>query len=120
MSSVRLGVAGQRLEQRVLDCLHLPAMQDDGKSSSSSTNSLNYAYLAQMIPVGSLVKFAWWSDYRAPSVNPDASRHVTWHEVSPGDTGIVLHEDEDENYCCVLFTRYEKLLRIHVSMLEVV
>jgi len=70
-----------------------------------------------MITVGSLVKFVWWSDYKAPSVNEDHTGHVSWHIVKPGDTGIVLCEAEDD-FIVVLFSNIDSLLKIHRTMLD--
>jgi len=68
--------------------------------------------------VGSLVKFAWWSSYKAPSVSIEDGK-TTWHEVHPGDTGVVLSVLSDGNYI-VLFSHVDALLKIHQTMLEIV
>jgi hypothetical protein len=72
-----------------------------------------------MITVGSLVKFVWWSSYRAPSVVVDDKGHTSWHEVHPGDTGVVLCASEEDNVV-VLFSHVDSLLRVSRSMLSVV
>lgn len=69
-----------------------------------------------MFVVGTLVKFVWWSNYRAPSVVEDHTGHVTWHEVKPGDAGIVLCEAETD-FVVVLFSNIDSILKIHHSML---
>ena len=69
-----------------------------------------------MFSVGEFVKFVWWSNYRAPSAEADDSGHVTWHEIHPGDTGVVLCNHEDN--VVVLFSNVDRLLRIHYTMLE--
>ena len=43
-----------------------------------------------MFSVGTLVRFNWWSSYRAASATADDTGHVTWHEIHPGDKGVVL------------------------------
>lgn len=66
--------------------------------------------------VGSLVKFTWWSSYKAPSVAVDENGHTTWHELSPGDTGIIL-EFMNEETVVVLFSKIDTLIKIHRSMI---
>jgi len=68
--------------------------------------------------IGSLVKFNWWSDYKAASVSLDEDGHVSWHEIHPGDTGIVLCVNED--VVVVLFSNVDTLLKVHESMLEAI
>jgi hypothetical protein len=72
-----------------------------------------------VLEVGSLVKFVWWSSYRAPSLTTDDHGHVTWHELNPGDTGIVISYLNEDNVV-VLFSKVSRLLRIHRSMLDLV
>lgn len=69
-----------------------------------------------MISVGTLVKFKWWSDYRAPSATPGEDGHTTWHEIKPGDTGVVLCLKEE--HVIVLFSNVDTLLKVHLSMIE--
>ena len=71
-----------------------------------------------MFTVGSFVEFNWWSCYRAPSVYPDSNFNTTWHEVKPGDTGVVIgHIDEVKH--SVLFISVPGIpLTVHVSMLK--
>lgn len=71
-----------------------------------------------MFSVGSLVKFSWWSSYKAPSVSSEDGR-TTWHEIHPGDTGVVLCVLPDGGYL-VLFSHDDALLKVHSSMLELV
>lgn len=68
--------------------------------------------------VGSMVKFNWWSNYKAASIAVDQNGHVSWHEVHPGDTGIIFCINEDA--VVVLFSSVDTLLKVHKSMLEVV
>jgi len=65
--------------------------------------------------IGSLVKFTWWSSYKAPSVALDENGHATWHELFPGDTGIIL-EFLNEETVVVLFSKIDTLIRIPRSM----
>lgn len=69
-----------------------------------------------MISVGALVRFKWWSEYRAPSATVGADGHTTWHEIRPGDTGVVLCVFEET--FVVLFSSVDTLLKVHRSMLE--
>jgi hypothetical protein len=72
-----------------------------------------------MFSVGALVKFNWWSSYRAASATTDDTGHVTWHEIYPGDKGVVLCVGEND-MTIVLFSNVDTLLRIHCSMLEAI
>jgi hypothetical protein len=72
-----------------------------------------------MLTVGSFVKFVWWSEYKAPSITLNELGRVSWHEVHPGDTGIVICSNDDE-YVVVLFSGVDTLLKIHRSMLEAI
>jgi hypothetical protein len=69
--------------------------------------------------VGALVKFSWWSSYKAPSLYHDDAGHATWHELKPGDTGVVMSY-LNEVEVIVLFSNVDTLLKIHTSMLVVV
>lgn len=70
-----------------------------------------------MIAVGSLVKLSWWSVYRAPSANKNNEGKTTWHDVKPGDTGIVLSVFNGL-HAIVLFSSVDALLKIHLSMIQ--
>lgn len=70
------------------------------------------------IGVGSLVRFSWWSDYKAPSEYLDANGHVTWHEVKNGSMGIVIYEYPEGDFFSVLFSKVNVSLKMHRSMLE--
>lgn len=70
-----------------------------------------------MLTVGSFVKFSWWSSYRAPSISSEDLEGVTWHELHPGDAGIVVHIQAQK--VVVLFSRIDTLLKVHESMLEI-
>lgn len=72
-----------------------------------------------MICVGSLVRFSWWSSYKAPSASTNAEGRVTWHELHPGDTGVVLSL-HDEMTAVVLFSKVDALLKVNLSMLVLV
>lgn len=72
----------------------------------------------EMLPVGSLVKFTWWSSYKAPSVLEDNFGRPSWHEIFPGDTGVVICAGDGSKSVAVLFSRIDTLLKIHESMLE--
>lgn len=69
-----------------------------------------------MISVGSLVRFTWWSTYKAPSVSTDNAGRVSWHELKPGDAGVVL-SFHDEMTAIVLFSSVDTLLKVNLSML---
>jgi len=72
-----------------------------------------------MIPVGSLVKFSWWSEYRAPSLSTNDLGYSTWHELRPGDRGVVVgHINEDT--IIVLFSSVDSLLKVNKTMLALV
>lgn len=72
-----------------------------------------------MIVVGSLVKFTWWSSYAAPSAVKDDDGSTSWHEVVPGDTGVVLSIMSDDTFV-VLFSRIDVLLKVSRMMLTLV
>jgi len=73
---------------------------------------------------GQLVKFSWWSSYKAPSMFEDNAGHSTWYEIFPGDSGIVIQDQQsnqlDLDFIIVLFSRINKILKIHSSMLSLV
>lgn len=69
-----------------------------------------------MLTVGSLVRFTWWSNYKAPSVSTDSAGRVSWHELKPGDTGVVLSFHNEET-AIVLFSTVDTLLRVNQAML---
>lgn len=74
-----------------------------------------------MITIGSFVRFVWLTSYKAPSLSVDDNGHVTWHELHPGDTGIVLEMcKKEKEYAIVLFSNVDALLRVHMSMLQLV
>ena len=65
------------------------------------------------------MKFCWWSEYRAPSLGTNDIGHTTWHELKPGDKGVVVgHIDEDT--VIVLFSSVDSLLRVNRMMLMLV
>jgi hypothetical protein len=72
--------------------------------------------------IGSMVRFSWWSSYKAPSDVLNASGHSIWYEIFPGDIGIVITDDRTatEDQLVVLFARTNLLLKIHASMLIVI
>lgn len=69
---------------------------------------------------GDMTKFNWWTSYKAPSLEFDFSGYSVWYEIFPGDTGIVIVDetDEESDFVIVLFSRINKILKIHSSMLE--
>ena len=71
-----------------------------------------------MVSVGSFVKFTWWSSYKAPSVSNDDGK-TSWHEINPGDIGVVLCI-KDEEHIVVLFSHVDSLLTVHKSMVSLV
>lgn len=72
-----------------------------------------------MLTTGTLVKFSWWSNYKAPSYDSDDGGHSMWYELIPGDTGIIVSSVDDDSVV-VFFTRVSALLRVHRSMLVIV
>jgi len=76
---------------------------------------------------GALVRFIWWSSYKAPEWIPGSQftqvPRQTWHEIFPGEIGMVIEDEQDplksSDYVVVLFPRLKVRLRIHSSMLEV-
>jgi hypothetical protein len=73
-----------------------------------------------MICVGSLVRFSWWSSYKAPSASTNSSGRVSWHEIQPGDTGVVLSFQDENTSAVVLFSKIDALLKVNLSMLVLV
>jgi hypothetical protein len=69
--------------------------------------------------IGSFVIFDWWSSYKAASVNLNDDGQNSWHDVDPGDSGIIIEMLDDE-HVSVLFSGTDKLLKIHTSMLLIV
>lgn len=73
---------------------------------------------------GQLVKFSWWSSYKAPSAIKDSVGHSEWYEIFPEDSGIVIQSQQnnqlDLDFIVVLFSRINKILKIHSSMLSIV
>ena len=67
---------------------------------------------------GDFVKFSWWSAYRAPSININDNGLYTWHEILPGEVGIVLCTNDED--AAVLFPGIDVILRVHISMLEII
>jgi len=67
---------------------------------------------------GDLVKFVWWSSYKAPSEGIDESGKQLWVEMFDGDRGIIIRFDRD-GHPVVLFNRHEPLVTVYPDMLEV-
>lgn len=63
--------------------------------------------------------FDWMTTYMAPSFDFDSIGRVVWYEIMPSDIGIVLLDDTDaeSDFVIVLFSRINKILKIHFSML---
>lgn len=74
---------------------------------------MNYA-------VGDMVKFKWWSPYKAPSTYTDAAGHLIWREIFPNELGIVIQPDDGTNTgtLVIFFSRINMMLKINESMLE--
>lgn len=77
--------------------------------------------MKQEFPIGSLVIFDWWAEYKAPATHDfDASGHALWFELKNGDQGVVLVHYEDGEHLGVLFSNYTRILRVHHEMLTAV
>ena len=68
---------------------------------------------------GDMVEFVWWSMYLAPGLISDDMGRTVWHELSPGDRGIVVRAAE-EDYIVALFTTMDALVKVHFSMLQII
>lgn len=68
---------------------------------------------------GDMVEFVWWSTYLAPGLLLDDAGRTVWHELHPGDRGIVVRVAE-EDYIVTLFTSLDALIKVHGSMLQVI
>ena len=73
---------------------------------------------------GQLVKFSWWSSYKEPSTIKNNDGHSVCYEIFPEDSGIVIQDQQnsqlDSDFIVVLFSRMNKILKIHSSMLSLV
>ena len=69
-----------------------------------------------MINVDALVRFTWWSSYKAQSASTNDEGKVSWHELKPGDAGVVLSFYNEET-AIVLFATVDTLLKVNQSML---
>jgi len=74
---------------------------------------MNYA-------VGDMVKFKWWSPYKAPSTCTDSTGHLIWKEIFPAELGIVIQLDDgtNTNTLVIFFSRINMMLKINENMLE--
>lgn len=52
-------------------------------------------------------------------MSTDNEGRVSWHELNPGDTGVVLSFHNEET-AIVLFSTVDTLLKVHQSMLVLV
>lgn len=68
---------------------------------------------------GTLVKFKWWSSYKAETLALDADGNFIWEEVTPGDAGLVVSVD-DQQTALVFMSNGKFFAKIHLSMLEAV
>jgi len=72
---------------------------------------------------GSLVEFEWWSPYKAPSAVRTEKGVTEWVELRPGDSGLIIYSSQEyDSYgksVTVLWTRLNRLVRVHPSMLKV-
>lgn len=72
---------------------------------------------------GDFVKFNFWSSYLAPTSGPDENGHINWHELFPGDQGLVIYVSENlgtsgDDTVTVMFSRVGKVLKVHVDQLR--
>jgi len=74
---------------------------------------------------GDLVRFNFWTSYLAPGASEDTLGHVTWHELFPGDSGLVVHVESQvsasngqDDTVIVMFSRTNHLLRVRLNQLE--
>ena len=74
---------------------------------------MNYA-------IGDMVKFKWWSPYKAQSTCVDMNGHVIWNEIFPEELGVIIHTDDGTGTgtCVVFFARLNMLMKINQGMLE--
>lgn len=70
--------------------------------------------------VGDMVKFKWWSPYKAPSTCTDNNGHLIWKEIFPDELGIIIQLDDGTNTgtLVVFFARINMMLKINENMLE--
>lgn len=71
------------------------------------------------ISPGNFVKFNFWSSYLAPSSIVNDKGIIEWYEIFPGDRGMVISVDANNEIVTVIFSRIEKILNIHINQLKV-
>lgn len=74
---------------------------------------------------GDLVVFKFWSTYLAQLATSQNQNNNTWHELWPGDRGLVIHVGSDvsssmskDDTVSVIFSRVGRMLRVHINQLE--
>jgi len=80
---------------------------------------VKFSIVTFMIPPGTLVEFFWWTDYKAPSLNHDEYGHTIWIIIKPGDRGIILSNQDNENVI-VFISGISLHIMLHESMLEII
>jgi len=73
---------------------------------------------SETFPVGSMVKFTWWTEYTAPTTATDHNGHVVWCIIKPGDVGVVISRT-DESHLLVIFSNQGRLATVNQDMLDV-
>lgn len=75
----------------------------------------------QQIKPGDLVTFNFWSTYLAQCAVKKENGRTDWVELLPGDQGLVVWVESNYNIddiVVVMFSRPNKLLRVHVNQLK--
>ena len=73
----------------------------------------------QSIEPGSFVTFVCWSTYLAEAVS--SSGHDTaWHELWPGDRGLVIYVSSITDVIYVLFSRVGLVLKVRTKQVCVI
>lgn len=68
---------------------------------------------------GTLVKFNWWSSYRAETLALDHDGNFIWEEIKPEETGLVINIDDYET-ALVFMSKGKIFAKIHLSMLAAI
>ena len=71
------------------------------------------------ISPGDFVKFNFWSSYLAPSSVVNEKGQIDWFEIFPGDRGMVISVNTNNEMVTVIFSRIEKILNIHIHQLKI-
>ena len=74
---------------------------------------------------GDLVQFDFWSKYLALSTYPDEAGVYTWHEICPGDYGLVVvvsshvsASKTSDDTIVIMFSSINKLVSIHINQIS--